>query len=240
MVARLSNPSKELNFLRFDRACIGRYARAMKRPCDFSTNTIETLAKRVAYSCSRATCRRSTVGPHSKSDKSTLVGEAAHICAASPGGPRFDESMTDEERGSASNGIWLCPSCATEIDKDTGRFPVVLLQRWKATAEAEAAQALERPSYQQLGIPRSPFAPPIEYQRQALGQILDHMRRSGVSRATPIQLAHAISTHGLRDGANPIFEPISIESVVDALDELIQTEEIMLDGQQLVLGIRLG
>ena len=119
----------------------------MKRPSDFSDATIEVLAKRVAYLCSRASCRRRTVGPHSNEIKATLVGEAAHICAASPGGPRYDPAMSGEERRSHDNGIWLCANCATEIDKDPARFPVSLLRQWKEDAESEALKLLENPSY---------------------------------------------------------------------------------------------
>jgi hypothetical protein len=120
----------------------------MKRSGDFPDTTIEVLAKRVSYLCSRASCRRRTVGPHSSGIKATLVGEAAHICAASPGGPRYDSSMSVEERSSHDNGIWLCANCATEIDKDPARFPVSLLRQWKEDAESEALKSLENPSYQ--------------------------------------------------------------------------------------------
>lgn len=120
----------------------------MKRGSDFSDATIEVLAKRVAYLCSRMSCRRSTVGPHSNEIKATLVGEAAHICAASPGGPRYDPCMSDKERRSHNNGIWLCANCATEIDKDPSRFPVSLLRQWKEDAESEASRLLEDPSVQ--------------------------------------------------------------------------------------------
>jgi hypothetical protein len=119
----------------------------VKRQGDFSEATIEVLAKRVAYLCSRASCRRRTVGPHTSEIKATLVGEAAHICAASPGGPRYDHSMSDEERCSPDNGIWLCAYCATEIDKDAARFPVSLLRPWKEAAEYEALKSLENPNY---------------------------------------------------------------------------------------------
>ncbi|MCT6819504.1 MAG: HNH endonuclease [Bombella apis] len=44
-------------------------------------------------------------------------GEAAHICAASPGGPRYDPEMSDEKRNSCSNLMYLCPNHHTEIDK---------------------------------------------------------------------------------------------------------------------------
>lgn len=119
----------------------------MKRTADFSEATIQVVAKRVAYLCSRASCRRPTIGPHSNEIKSTLVGEAAHICAASPGGPRYDPSMSDEQRRSPNNGIWLCATCATEIDKDSARFPVSLLRKWKEEAESEALNLLENPDY---------------------------------------------------------------------------------------------
>lgn len=119
----------------------------MKRSADFSKTTIEVLAKRVAYLCSRASCRRPTIGPHSNEIKATLVGEAAHICAASPGGSRYDPSMTDKERLSHDNGIWLCANCATEIDKDPARFPVSLLHKWKEDAESESLKLLENPDY---------------------------------------------------------------------------------------------
>lgn len=122
----------------------------MKRPGDFSEGTIEVLAKRVGYLCARASCRRSTVGPHSSEIKATLVGEAAHICAASSLGPRYDPSMSDEEQRSPDNGIWLCANCATEIDKDPARFPVSLLRQWKSAAEDEALKLLENPSYRPL------------------------------------------------------------------------------------------
>src|SRR5260370_20169421 len=104
----------------------------MKRSGGFPESAIEVLAKRVGYLASRASCGRPTVGPQSSESKATLVGEAAHICAASTGGPRFDPSMTDEERRSPDNGVWHCANCATEIDKDPARFPVSLLRRWKA------------------------------------------------------------------------------------------------------------
>jgi hypothetical protein len=50
------------------------------------------------------------------------VGVAAHITAASPGGPRFDPNLSDKERASATNGIWLCQNCAKLIDNDVAQF----------------------------------------------------------------------------------------------------------------------
>ena len=55
--------------------------------------------------------------------------------------------MSDKERCSPDNGIWLCANCATEIDKDTARFPISLLRQWKEAAESEALNSLENPNY---------------------------------------------------------------------------------------------
>ena len=54
---------------------------------------------------------RDTVGPKANMGSSVSVGEAAHIYAASEGGPRFNPGMSEVERRSIENGIWLCSAC---------------------------------------------------------------------------------------------------------------------------------
>lgn len=103
---------------------------------DFSARIKERLAKRVGYHCSN--CWKQTVGPGGGADGISLIGVAAHICAAAPGGPRYDEKMSAEERSSIDNGIWLCQNCAHLIDTDTQRYSVDVLQTIKAEAEAKA------------------------------------------------------------------------------------------------------
>lgn len=110
---------------------------------DFSAKTIDTLSRRAGFLCSNPDCRKHTVGSNETHDKSTLVGVAAHITAASPGGARYDESITSAQRRSISNGIWLCPSCSTLIDRDPRKFSVELLNDWKAQVEKESADKLQ-------------------------------------------------------------------------------------------------
>lgn len=105
---------------------------------DFSPKTKDVLAKRVGYKCSNPSCQITTSGPHSDPNKAINVGVAAHICAAAPGGPRYDPLMTREERTSAENGIWLCQTCATLIDIDEKIYSVKTLQEWKKKAEQRA------------------------------------------------------------------------------------------------------
>ena len=107
----------------------------MKRDCDFKARTKSILAKRSGYRCNNPECRRMTVGAHSDPNKFVSLGQACHIEAASPGGPRYNPALSTEERQNVSNGIWLCYSCSKLIDSDPDRFTVNVLNRWKTVAE---------------------------------------------------------------------------------------------------------
>lgn len=110
---------------------------------DFSLATKELLANRVDRKCSNPSCRKLTCGANTDPDKITNIGVASHICAAAKGGPRYDESMTTEERKSFDNGIWLCQSCSKLIDTDTARYTKEVLLRWKKIAEELAILEVE-------------------------------------------------------------------------------------------------
>lgn len=56
---------------------------------DFSPKTKEELAKRVAYRCSNPQCRKPTIGAKENDNGTVSIGEAAHICAAAPGGEKI-------------------------------------------------------------------------------------------------------------------------------------------------------
>ena len=100
---------------------------------DFTKPVADALGKRAAFICSNPDCRVLTIAPSEESESKFLyMGKAAHICAAAPGGPRYDAAMTPEQRKAPSNGIFLCSSCADIIDKNGGLdFPVQRLRRWK-------------------------------------------------------------------------------------------------------------
>ena len=60
---------------------------------DFTEDVKRVLANRVGHECSNPDCRASTSGPQADSTKALNLGVAAHITAASPRGPRFDQSL---------------------------------------------------------------------------------------------------------------------------------------------------
>jgi len=110
---------------------------------DFDLKTKETLAKRVGLRCSNPDCRQLTSGPQEDPTKVLNIGVAAHITAASEGGPRYDPGLTSQERRFVDNGIWLCQNCAKLVDNDVQRYTVALLREWKQTAEEAALREVQ-------------------------------------------------------------------------------------------------
>jgi hypothetical protein len=126
---------------------------------EFATDVKRVLAARAGHRCSKLNCRAPTAGPQIDSDGAVNVGVAAHITAASEGGPRYDRNMSNDERMSAANGIWLCQTCAKRIDSDPDRYSVKVLRAWKWLAEGEADEALGRP--EEFEEPETPA--PVDY-----------------------------------------------------------------------------
>ena len=105
---------------------------------DFPESVKRVLATRVRNECSNPDCRTPTSGPQADPSKALNIGVAAHITAASELGPRYDASLTPEQRCHISNGIWLCQNCGKLVDNDDTQFPEDLLRAWKELAECRA------------------------------------------------------------------------------------------------------
>lgn len=109
---------------------------------DFPKKVIDPLKARVNNRCSNPSCRVPTTGPTTDIEKVNNIGIAAHITAASPGGPRYESSMSKEERKSIKNAIWLCSNCSIKIDRDHSKYSVQDLRNWKETAEQKSSEEL--------------------------------------------------------------------------------------------------
>ena len=103
---------------------------------EFSKGTIRILAQRAGYMCAQPACRQLTVGPSDdRVGRITMVGVAAHITAAAPGGPRYDSSVSPEDRASEANGLWVCQTHGKLIEDTASRHTVATLRRWKKQHE---------------------------------------------------------------------------------------------------------
>lgn len=85
-----------------------------------------------------------TIGATRDGEGEINLGTAAHICAASPRGPRYDARMSREDRISAANGIWLCRDHGTAVDADEKHFTVKMLRDWKRLTEEDSWQRVLR------------------------------------------------------------------------------------------------
>ena len=113
---------------------------------DFTRQTIAEIAKGVGYRCSNPECAKPTVGANAAQDGIITIGVAAHICAASPGGPRYNPAQISDARRGKDNGIWLCQNCGRLIDADPQKFTVEVLARWKRDAQKRAFREIVAPS----------------------------------------------------------------------------------------------
>ncbi len=84
-------------------------------------------------------------------DTAKSVGKIAHIRAASPGGPRYDASMSNAERASAENLILLCGTHHDAIDHQLNHHTVEYLQQAKAEHEERCDRAVQH-SLGQIGF----------------------------------------------------------------------------------------
>ena len=115
----------------------------MPRQADFSPKTRQAVAARAGWQCSFDECSKLTVGPSEEAPGAvTTIGEAAHICAASPGGRRYDLTMTLEERAGIGNAMWVCSDHAKLIDRDAVTYPAERLHAMKRTHEERCARAV--------------------------------------------------------------------------------------------------
>jgi hypothetical protein len=109
-------------------------------------------------------CGAFTVGPNTESPRSvTDIGVAAHITAASPGGPRYDLALSDAQRASVENAIWLCQTHAKLIDDDCAEWTTMRLRRQKRQHEATVRPLIGIP---QRALPPKSIRPgptPLEY-----------------------------------------------------------------------------
>lgn len=80
-------------------------------------------------------CRALLVQDRTKADREAIVGEMAHIRGEKPGAARYDSNMTDDERNSYDNLIFLCVRCHTIIDKQVSTYTVDLLHKIKTEHE---------------------------------------------------------------------------------------------------------
>lgn len=73
----------------------------------------------------------------------TYIGEAAHIRGEKPAAARYDPSMTDIERDSVSNLLYMCADHHTIIDNVPQDWPTAVLLKLKSDHESKVRESIE-------------------------------------------------------------------------------------------------
>lgn len=185
----------------------------MSQRDDFSEAVKRSLAQRVGYLCSDPSCRASTSGPHTEPNKAVNIGVAAHITGAAPNGPRHDAALTEEQRASAENGIWLCQNHGKLVDNDEERFPVALLRAWKVQAEEEAASRLGKVPSE---LPSLQYASEVSETRNVVilretSLAEDHAEKLNRAFKNQPCTTHIMEARAIAEGSNSLDADVFVE-----------------------------
>ncbi len=106
----------------------------------YKPNTVRRLDTLSGNECANPACTKKLIAE----DRISIVSKICHIEAASAEGPRYNKSMTNEERRSFSNLILLCDEHHTIIDnkENEGKYPVGLLKKWKSDHEQKIIEII--------------------------------------------------------------------------------------------------
>lgn len=102
----------------------------------YSNRTLKLLWGRAAGHCSMAECRIELFADATDYDPVVVIGEIAHVKAASDGGPRAHATLSAAERDDYDNLILLCQNCHGRIDGQPGSYTVERLRDIKQAHEA--------------------------------------------------------------------------------------------------------
>lgn len=113
---------------------------------DFPARIRHQIEMKSAYRCSNPACLKVVIGPSQDFRRVVHMGVVSHISAASPRGPRYDPSISQEERMGEENGVLLCRYCAALVDVDEDSYPPELLRQWRRGAYQRALEQLGQPT----------------------------------------------------------------------------------------------
>ena len=107
----------------------------------YKRSTIRRLDTLSGNECTAPDCDKPLIAK----DAQSIISKICHIEAASSDGPRYNPSMTDDERRHYNNLMLLCDECHTIIDnkENEDKYPVELLEEWKANHHSKITQKLQ-------------------------------------------------------------------------------------------------
>lgn len=106
----------------------------------YKPSTVRRLDTLSGNECAHPECTKKLIAE----DGISIISKICHIAAASKDGPRYDSSMTDDDRRGFDNLILLCDEHHVIIDnkENEGVYPTLLLKKWKSDHEKKVLELL--------------------------------------------------------------------------------------------------
>lgn len=106
----------------------------------YKPSTVRRLDTLSGNECAEPTCSKKLIAKDGKS----IISKICHIAAASKEGPRYDSSMTDDERRGFDNLILLCDEHHVMVDNKDNEsiYTTILLKKWKSDHEKKIFELL--------------------------------------------------------------------------------------------------
>ncbi|MHB1349258.1 MAG: hypothetical protein ACYCYR_05245 [Desulfobulbaceae bacterium] len=90
--------------------------------------------------------------------------------------------MTDEQRRTISNGIWLCKECARKIDIDEAKYPVCILEQLKTKHEKWVSDGRPEVSGREVLVKNGGIGGVIRNEGPGIGLDIEHSGRGPAER----------------------------------------------------------
>jgi hypothetical protein len=113
-----------------------------RRFMSISLKTHKMLWGRAACRCSLSNCRKELIEDATVADEESVIGEAAHIIAKEPSGPRGDSNLNEKQKDSYQNLILLCKEHHKLADDQCNTYTVKTLKEMKEAHEQWVRRSL--------------------------------------------------------------------------------------------------
>lgn len=117
----------------------------------YNNRTLKVLWGRSAGRCAMPECRVELLVDDSEHDPVVVIGDVAHLIAASDEGPRGNKSKSIGKRDEYENLILLCKNCHAKIDGHNKKYTVDVIKKIKADHEAWVRTSLPERGQSNIG-----------------------------------------------------------------------------------------
>ena len=108
----------------------------------YSPKTLKILFGISHNECAHPDCTQPIIQAATPYSEAAVIGQIAHIYAASDKGPRGKPGLTEKEKNHPDNLLLCCPTHHTVVDTQYETYPAALLLKWKELHQLKFKESL--------------------------------------------------------------------------------------------------